>query len=73
MDALTAEEIMHVDLGNAFRSRFKNPYAVVHRGDLHGVFLKACRSNPRRASDTIERWPVDLAPGLEPRPGLRGV
>jgi 2-polyprenyl-6-methoxyphenol hydroxylase-like FAD-dependent oxidoreductase len=47
MDALTAEEIMHVDLGEAFRSRFKNPYAVVHRGDLHGVFLKACRANPR--------------------------
>jgi salicylate hydroxylase len=47
MDALTAEEIMHVDLGEAFRDRFKNPYAVVHRGDLYRVFLKACRSNPR--------------------------
>jgi 2-polyprenyl-6-methoxyphenol hydroxylase-like FAD-dependent oxidoreductase len=45
MDALTAEEITHVDLGEAFRSRFKNPYAVVHRGDLHGVLLKACRDN----------------------------
>ena len=43
MDALTAEEITHVDLGDAFRARFGNPYAVVHRGDLHGVFLKACR------------------------------
>ena len=45
MDALTAEEITHVDLGEAFRSRFGNPYGVVHRGDLHGVFLKACRDN----------------------------
>src|SRR6266702_3455849 len=43
MDALTAEEITHVDLREAFRSRFGNPYAVVHRGDLHGVVLKACR------------------------------
>jgi 3-hydroxybenzoate 6-monooxygenase len=43
MDAMTAEEICHVDLGEAFRARFGNPYAVVHRGDLHGVFLKACR------------------------------
>ena len=42
MDALTAEEITHVDLREAFRSRFGNPYGVVHRGDLHGVFLKAC-------------------------------
>ena len=45
MDALTAEEITHVDLGEAFRARFGNPYAVVHRGDLHGVFLKACRDH----------------------------
>src|SRR2546423_9073086 len=35
MDALTAEEISHIDLGEKFRSRFNNPYAVVHRGDLH--------------------------------------
>jgi len=45
MDAMTAEEICHVDLGEAFRARFGNPYAVVHRGDLHGVFLKACRDS----------------------------
>src|ERR1700723_2598024 len=45
MDALTAEEITHVDLGEAFRARFGNPYAVVHRGDLHGVFLKACQAH----------------------------
>ena len=30
-------EITHIDLGEAFRARFGNPYAVVHRGDLHGV------------------------------------
>ncbi len=45
MDALTAEEIIHIDLGERFRARFKNPYAVVHRGDLHGVFLRACRAH----------------------------
>ena len=45
MDALTAEEICHVDLHDAFRSRFGNPYGVVHRGDLHGVFLRACRES----------------------------
>jgi 2-polyprenyl-6-methoxyphenol hydroxylase-like FAD-dependent oxidoreductase len=49
MDALTGEEIIHIDLGDAFRARFKNPYAVVHRGDLHGVFLRACREHPRIA------------------------
>jgi 2-polyprenyl-6-methoxyphenol hydroxylase-like FAD-dependent oxidoreductase len=45
MDAITAEEITHIDLGETFRSRFRNPYAVVHRGDLHGVFLKACQNH----------------------------
>jgi 2-polyprenyl-6-methoxyphenol hydroxylase-like FAD-dependent oxidoreductase len=45
MDALSAEEITHVDLRDAFRSRFGNPYAVVHRGDLHGVLLTACRNH----------------------------
>jgi salicylate hydroxylase len=45
MDAITGEEITHIDLGGEFRVRFKNPYAVVHRGDLHGVLLKACRDS----------------------------
>ena len=45
MDALSAEEITHVDLREPFRVRFGNPYAVVHRGDLHGVFLRACQDH----------------------------
>jgi len=46
MDAMADGEIMHVDLGRDFRARYRNPYAVVHRGDLHGVLLKACREHP---------------------------
>ena len=46
MDAMSAEEICHVDLREPFRTRFGNPYAVVHRGDLHGVLLKACQDHP---------------------------
>src|SRR5215212_8843519 len=45
MDAITGEEITHIDLTEPFRARFRNPYGVVHRGDLHGVFLKACRDH----------------------------
>jgi len=45
MDAVSAEEITHIDLRDAFRSRFGNPYAVVHRGDLYGVFLRACQAH----------------------------
>jgi len=46
MDAMADGEITHIDLGEAFRARYGNPYAVVHRGDLHGVLLKACREHP---------------------------
>jgi 2-polyprenyl-6-methoxyphenol hydroxylase-like FAD-dependent oxidoreductase len=45
MDALSGEDITAIDLGEVFRARFGNPYAVVHRGDLYGVFLNACRAN----------------------------
>ncbi len=47
MDATTAEEITRIPLDEPFRQRFGNPYAVIHRGDLHGVFLKACRDHGR--------------------------
>jgi salicylate hydroxylase len=46
MDSITDGEICHIDLGEAFRKRYGNPYAVVHRGDLHGVLLKGCRAHP---------------------------
>ena len=46
MDGLTAAEIVHVPLDAPFRAYFGNPYAVVHRADLHGVLLDACRANP---------------------------
>ncbi|MGZ5836778.1 MAG: FAD-dependent monooxygenase, partial [Xanthobacteraceae bacterium] len=55
MDALTAEEIINIPVKERFRERFKNPYAVVHRGDLHGVLKRACEE-----SDKIE-----LRPGNE--------
>lgn len=49
MDAMTGEEITHVPLDEPFRKRFGNPYAVVHRVDLHGVLLEGCR-----ASDLVD-------------------
>ncbi len=49
MDAMSGEEISHIALDAPFRQRFGNPYAVVHRGDLHAVFRNACA-----ASDRIE-------------------
>ena len=45
MDAISGDEITRIPLDDAFRTRMGNPYAVVHRGDLHGVFLKACEAH----------------------------
>jgi 2-polyprenyl-6-methoxyphenol hydroxylase-like FAD-dependent oxidoreductase len=45
MDALSGDEITHIPLGDPFRARFGNPYAVIHRGDLHGIFLKSCHDS----------------------------
>src|SRR5258708_2774143 len=41
MDAISGEEIIHIDLGASFRGRFNNPYAVWHPWDLYGLLLKA--------------------------------
>lgn len=46
MDAISATEIVRIPLDDEFRQRFGNPYAVIHRGDLFGVFLNACREHP---------------------------
>jgi 2-polyprenyl-6-methoxyphenol hydroxylase-like FAD-dependent oxidoreductase len=44
-DALTGEPITSVPLGEPFIKRFGQPYAVTHRADIHGVYLRACQGN----------------------------
>src|ERR1700726_733304 len=64
MDSLSGEEITHIPLDEPFRVRFGNPYAVIHRGDLHGIFLKACRENSRielRVSSEVLSYDQDGA------------
>ncbi|GGF74676.1 salicylate hydroxylase [Mameliella alba] len=46
MDAQTAEDITRIPLDEPFRKFYGNPYAVVHRADLHGVLLKYCEDSP---------------------------
>jgi salicylate hydroxylase len=45
MDALTGKELVRVPTGPSFSARFKYPYIVVHRIDVHNVLLDACRRN----------------------------
>src|SRR3982074_89568 len=54
-DALTGTEITSVPLGEEFIARFKQPYAVTHRADIHGVYLKACQGSNLIALETSRR------------------
>src|SRR5581483_1471447 len=44
-DAVTGKLITNIPLGKEFIDTFKQPYAVTHRADIHGTFLKACQSS----------------------------
>lgn len=46
MDATNGAEIARMVTGKEFRDRFGNPYAVVHRGELHTVLHEACKADP---------------------------
>jgi salicylate hydroxylase len=46
IDAFNGKEVTRVPTGASFRARFKYPYIIIHRIDLHNVLLEACRRNP---------------------------
>ena len=64
MDAVSGEEIIHIPLDEPFRERFGNPYAVIHRADLHSVLLDACRASENidlRVNCEVEGYTQDTA------------
>jgi 3-hydroxybenzoate 6-monooxygenase len=46
MDSVSGKTIKNIPLGETIRERFKDPYAVIHRADLHGALLSACEATP---------------------------
>lgn len=44
-DAVTAELVTALPLDEAFRAKFTEPYGVIHRTDIHGALLDACRAS----------------------------
>ena len=46
IDALTGKEVTRVSTGPSLRARFKYPYIIIHRIDLHNVLLDTCRRAP---------------------------
>lgn len=43
-DAIDAQPVASIALGENFRSRFGNPYAVIHRADIHGALLEGVQA-----------------------------
>ena len=44
-DCITGEEVTTLPLNDAFLKRFKHPYGVIHRVDLHRVLLEQCQNH----------------------------
>ena len=62
MDAVGGERITSIPVGEPFRQRFGNPYAVVHRADLHEALLDACKESKLvdlRVSSKVQRYEQD--------------
>ena len=62
MDAVKGERIVGIPVDEQFRARFNNPYAVVHRADLHDALHDACKDSGRvdlRVSSKVVRYEQD--------------
>jgi salicylate hydroxylase len=54
-DAVTGDLVTQIPLGQACIDRFGEPYAVTHRADIHGAFLKACQGSNLVTLETSRR------------------
>jgi 2-polyprenyl-6-methoxyphenol hydroxylase-like FAD-dependent oxidoreductase len=64
MDAVDGSEVARVPVGEAFRRRFGNPYAVIHRADIHQSICEEVQLAPAihvHTSARIVRVDVDGA------------
>jgi salicylate hydroxylase len=46
MDAVDCSQVGSFEVGEPFRTRFGNPYAVIHRADIHTAILEHVRGTP---------------------------
>ena len=60
IDSVDAGVIARVPTGASFEARFKRPYIVIHRVDLHRILLDACAAN-----DNVELMPLTGAERFE--------
>ena len=62
LDALDGKELVRIPIDASFRARFKYPYIVIHRIDLHNILLDACHQY-----DAIELVADAMVTGFEDR------
>ncbi len=65
-DALDESLVGRIETGEAFRQRFGNPYAVIHRADIHLSLLEGARASGRVSFHThtrVERIEQDAEAG----------
>ncbi len=70
-DALDETLVGRIPVGEAFRLRFGNPYAVIHRADMHGALLDAARASGRievLTSTQVVRVEAGTGNGADPDP-----
>ena len=63
-DALDETLVGRIPTGAAFRQRFGNPYAVIHRADVHGSLLEGAQATGRvevATSTQVQRVEQDAA------------
>ena len=46
MDAVSGQQIPRIPLKDKFLKRFRYPYGLIHRADLHSVLLRQCETSP---------------------------
>jgi 2-polyprenyl-6-methoxyphenol hydroxylase-like FAD-dependent oxidoreductase len=59
LDALDGREVARIPTGDSFLARFRHPYIILHRIDLHHVLLDACTAQPLialEAATTVVRF-----------------
>ena len=60
LDSVDGGIIARIPTGESFMARFKHPYIVIHRVDLHHVLLDACKAN-----NDIQLMPLTSVIGYE--------
>ena len=60
VDSVDGGEIVRIPTGDSFVQRFKRPYIVIHRVDLHRILLDACEAQPN-----VELMPLTGAAAYE--------